>query len=143
MSEIITDKLTGKTSAGDVTITSEGGSATMQLQQGLAKIFAQINMEDALGIVGSFGASSFSDNATGDGHTNFTNSMNDTTYMHTGSVITKDGTVAFDVTIAGGGKASSPYYRHYSTSALSFAIYSVSASYRDEEFCHVIHGDLA
>ena len=37
MSEVITDKLTGKTSAGDVTITSEGGSATMQLQQGVAK----------------------------------------------------------------------------------------------------------
>ena len=37
MSTVITDNLTGKTSAGDVTITSEGGSATMQLQQGVAK----------------------------------------------------------------------------------------------------------
>ena len=37
MSTVITDNLTGKTAAGNVTITSEGGSATMQLQQGLAK----------------------------------------------------------------------------------------------------------
>ena len=38
MSEIITNKLTGKTAAGDVTITSEGGSATMQLQQGCGEV---------------------------------------------------------------------------------------------------------
>ena len=38
MSEIITNKLTGKTAAGDVDITSEGGAVTMQLQQGLAKV---------------------------------------------------------------------------------------------------------
>ena len=43
MSEIITDKLTGKTSAGDVTITSEGGSATMQLQQGVAKVWCNLD----------------------------------------------------------------------------------------------------
>ena len=38
MSEIKVDTLTGKTSAGDITVTSEGGAATMQLQQGLAKV---------------------------------------------------------------------------------------------------------
>jgi hypothetical protein len=37
MSTILVDNLTGKTSAGDITVTSEGGAATMQLQQGLAK----------------------------------------------------------------------------------------------------------
>ena len=31
------DDLRGNTSAGDITITSEGGSATMQLQQGVLK----------------------------------------------------------------------------------------------------------
>ena len=34
MSEIIVDKLTGVGTAGDITVTSEGGAATMQLQQG-------------------------------------------------------------------------------------------------------------
>ena len=37
MSEMIVNKLTGKTSAGDIDVVSEGGNATMQLQQGLAK----------------------------------------------------------------------------------------------------------
>ena len=38
MSEIKVDTLTGKTSAGDITVTSEGGAATQSLQQGLAKV---------------------------------------------------------------------------------------------------------
>ena len=37
MSEMIVNKLTGKTSAGDIDVVSEGGGATMQLQQGLTK----------------------------------------------------------------------------------------------------------
>jgi len=41
MSEIKVDSLTGKTSAGNITVTSEGGAATMQLQQGLAKALSR------------------------------------------------------------------------------------------------------
>jgi hypothetical protein len=43
MSTILVDNLTGKTSAGDITVTSEGGAATMQLQQGLAKAWVNFN----------------------------------------------------------------------------------------------------
>ena len=43
MSEIKVDTLTGKTTAGDITVTSEGGAATMQLQQGLAKAWVGFN----------------------------------------------------------------------------------------------------
>ena len=43
MSEIKVDTLTGKTSAGDITVTSEGGAATMQLQQGLAKVWQNLD----------------------------------------------------------------------------------------------------
>ena len=39
MSTVIADNLTGKTAAGNVTVTSEGGAATFQLQQGLAKVW--------------------------------------------------------------------------------------------------------
>ena len=39
MSTILVDNLTGKTSAGDITVTSEGGAATQSLQQGLAKVW--------------------------------------------------------------------------------------------------------
>ena len=63
MSEIITDKLTGKTAAGNVTITSEGGSATMQLQQGVAKLWMQ-GQGDAT-VTDSFNQASMTDIGTG------------------------------------------------------------------------------
>mgnify|MGYP000527541739 CR=1 FL=1 len=63
MSTVITDKLTGKTSAGDVTITSEGGAATQSLQQGLAKALAKLDV-DAV-IDESLNVSSAVDNSTG------------------------------------------------------------------------------
>jgi hypothetical protein len=64
MSEIKVDTLNGKTTAGDITVTSEGGAATMQLQQGLAKAFCSIELDDT--ILASLNASSFTDNGTGD-----------------------------------------------------------------------------
>ena len=64
MSEIITDKLTGKTSAGDITVTSEGGSATMQLQQGLVKAW-NTTSSDGTTIYDSFNISSLGDFSTG------------------------------------------------------------------------------
>ena len=79
MSEIITDNLTGKTSAGDVTITSEGGAATMQLQQGLGKHFCTFNMNTASAL-DSFNQSSLSDDSTGQFSCNFTNNMNSANY---------------------------------------------------------------
>ena len=66
MSEIKVDTLTGKTSAGNITVTSEGGAATMQLQQGLAKLWATLDA-DASTVVAfdSFNVSSVQDDATG------------------------------------------------------------------------------
>ena len=78
MSEIITNKLTGKTSAGDVDITSEGGSATMQLQQGLAKAWFFTTDKTAYVPTGSINVSSITDNAVARPETNFTNNFNDT-----------------------------------------------------------------
>ena len=74
MSEIITDKLTGKTSAGDVTITSEGGSATMQLQQGVAKAWCLMEYSSGTPTsADSFNVSSLDDDGTGDVDYNLTN----------------------------------------------------------------------
>ena len=83
MSEIITDKLTGKTSAGDVTITSEGGSATMQLQQGLVKSWIQLDGTGTIAIQDSFNVSSITDVDTGRYKTNYNNSMSNTLYCVT------------------------------------------------------------
>jgi len=85
MSEIITDKLTGKTSAGDVTITSEGGSATMQLQQGLAKAWNNTNNIGTV-INDSFAISSLTDVDTGRQEHNVTNSFGNNYFVPTFSV---------------------------------------------------------
>jgi len=85
MSEIITNKLTGKTAAGNVTITSEGGSATMQLQQGLAKAWNTIDGTGTVSSYDSLNASSTDDNSTGNYTTNLTNAMSITNHSATGS----------------------------------------------------------
>ena len=77
MSEIKVDTLTGKTSAGDITVTSEGGAATMQLQQGLAK--AKVSYDGNNNTVrSSFNTSSVADTATGRYYWNNSNAFADT-----------------------------------------------------------------
>jgi len=70
MSEIITNKLTGKTAAGNVTVTS--GTSTMKLQEGICTGWTNY---DAVGSAqnGSFNQSSLTDNSTGDFTMTFTN----------------------------------------------------------------------
>ena len=80
MSEIITNKLTGKTAAGNVTITSEGGSATMQLQQGLCKMWARLDGTGTIGLDDSFNVGSTTDVATGNYRFTFTSNMNNANF---------------------------------------------------------------
>ena len=79
MSEIKVDTLTGKTSAGDITVTSEGGAATMQLQQGLAKCWAYVDGVGG-GYGDSFNTSGFTDNSVGDYTITYGTNMNSTAY---------------------------------------------------------------
>jgi hypothetical protein len=65
MSTILVDNLTGKTSAGDITVTSEGGAATMQLQQGLAKHWGWFDTNTSNTVRNSFNNASITDNSTG------------------------------------------------------------------------------
>lgn len=83
MSEIITNKLTGKTSAGDVDITSEGGAATFQLQQGLSKTW--LLFDNAGTIADSLNIASCTDHSTGNWTENYSNNMNNTTYTKLGT----------------------------------------------------------
>ena len=69
MSTVITNNLTGKTSAGSVTITSEGGSATMQLQQGVAK--AWLDCDNDASLNDSLNIAAGTDNGVG----NYTHSL--------------------------------------------------------------------
>ena len=80
MSEIITNKLTGKTAAGNVTITSEGGAVTMQLQQGVIKVWGNITHSSPVAINDSLNTSSLTDYGTGDASPNYTNNMSNSNY---------------------------------------------------------------
>jgi len=81
MSEIITNKLTGKTAAGNVTITSEGGSATMQLQQGVAKAWVNFDGTGTISIRDALNVGSLTDRGTGEYTMNFTNSFASTDFL--------------------------------------------------------------
>ena len=90
MSEIITDKLTGKTAAGDVTITSEGGAVTMQLQQGVAKAWVNFNGTGTVAVSDSLNSSSVSDRGTGAYTFNVSNAMSNATYSRAASGVKND-----------------------------------------------------
>ena len=68
------DDLRGNTAAGNITITSEGGSATMQLQQGLCKCWNFATQPSAT-IQDSFNVASMQDDGTGLMTHNYTNNM--------------------------------------------------------------------
>ena len=93
MSEIKVDTLTGKTTAGDITVTSEGGAATMQLQQGLAKAWVGFNTITSTSIFQSQNVSSLTDNGTAYTTINFSSNLNSTGYSLTASA----GTASFRV----------------------------------------------
>ena len=81
MSEILTNKLTGTSTAGSILVTGEGNSTTTNLQQGLAKVW--VNFEaDGSGIPArdSFNVSSTDDDGTGDYGVNFTSSFANNDY---------------------------------------------------------------
>jgi len=78
------DELRGIASAGDITVTSEGGAATQSLQQGLAKAWSEFITSVAIN--DSFNVASMSDEGVGDYQTNLTNSMASTAYVAIGDV---------------------------------------------------------
>ena len=88
-SELRVNVLRGSTANGNITIQGEGasnlGGATMQLQQGLAKMHCVIDQTSTQSIVGSFNLSSISDGGTAKTTKTMTNAMSDTTYTISGS----------------------------------------------------------
>jgi hypothetical protein len=89
MSEIKVDTLTGKTSAGDITVTSEGGSATQSLQEGLMKSWVNIDIAGTVSVNDSLNVGSIIDGGAGVFNVVLSNNMNNNTYSSVGVV---DGT---------------------------------------------------
>ena len=85
MSEIKADALTGKTAAGNVTVTSEGGAVTFQLQQGLAKAWVNFNGTGTIAVRSSLNISSITDVAQGSYTPNVSSAFNDANYAPSGN----------------------------------------------------------
>ena len=79
------DELQGIVSAGDITVTSEGGSATQSLQQGLAKAWACYSSEGIPVLLDSFNVASTTDVGTGRFRFTFTNAMSNSNYSSSGN----------------------------------------------------------
>ena len=136
MSSILVDNLTGKTTAGSVTVTSEQGGATMQLQQGLAKAWATVDSHETLS--DSFNIASVADNGSGQSTLTFSNIFNNNRYCPTQAVNDGGGTNDARDILAGADQA-------YSTSEFGYYVVTgTSAALNDAEYSFTtIHGDLA
>jgi di/tripeptidase len=137
MSEMIVNKLTGKTSAGDIDVVSEGGNATMQLQQGLCKAWVNLDGTPGTPIVrDSFNTASITDGGTGNYYLNFSSVMLNDDYAghnyHTAT--TSSGMNVFNNQWGGG---------HYETTT-QFGHSSYNGSFYDSDNVFLtVHGDLA
>jgi hypothetical protein len=117
MSTIIADNLTGKTAAGNVTVTSEGGAATFQLQQGLAKAWTVFTGTGTAAIDDSLNTSSLTDNGTGDYTLDWSNSFASTRYAGGGITGNSNGNFGISGTLM---SASDIRARTYTTNNAAF-----------------------
>ena len=75
MSTLLLNTLTGKTSAGSIVVTGEGGSNTTNMQQGLNKVWSNLNGTSTIATRDSFNVASVADGGTGIYTTNYTSAM--------------------------------------------------------------------
>jgi|TARA_R110000823_G_scaffold91230_1_gene201280 hypothetical protein len=118
---------------GTLTLTSEGGNATTNVTQGLAK--AWVNLEGtASGVPArdSFNVASTTDTGTGNYKQTFTNNMSNDDYAH--NVSGRGSTVCFGAPNDGG----------YATSTMAIYLFNVSGQLVDAAYgIATLHGDLA
>ena len=79
-SQLKVDTITGVTTAGSVVVTGEGNSTTTNLQQGLAKVWVNLNGTGTIATRDSFNISGTTDNGTGDYSFAISNDMNNNDY---------------------------------------------------------------
>ena len=141
MSELKTDKITGTSTAGSILVTGEGNSTTTNLQQGLAKVWCNIDgtavdgTADLTGVNDSFNIASVVDNGTGDYTYAFQNVMSNANYSFSAAV---RGDSTSNDNIFNADQAHS-----FSASQLIMRNRDVSASRDSEQACIQVFGDLA
>ena len=95
MSEILVNKLTGKTTANDITVTV-GASATQKLHDGIAKMLCHYDQSGTVAIVDSLNVASFTDTASAKTEINYTNNFSSVAYFNAGQTFTVGNTMIED-----------------------------------------------
>ena len=129
MSEILVDKISGKTSANAVTVTGENGSTQTSLQQGLAKVFV-LGASDKASVLTSFNCSHLSDDGSGKQSVTFTNPFSTSNYVPATS-------------LNAGGDKTHTHNRPSSSVCQFISKDASSAGLEDLEVSASVHGDLA
>ena len=100
MSTLVINELRGLDASGSINVTSEGGTTTTSLTQGLIKGWANFSM-GTTSFRDSINMASITDNGTGDGTLNYTNSFSNVNYAFSGMSSLDDGTNDFNIGIIG------------------------------------------
>ena len=133
MSTLKTNTLTGTTSAGSILVTGEGGSTTTNLQQGLAKVWVNVQQASSYSTRDSFNLSSHGDEGTGKSRLTFTNSFGSINHSASGITSNLNNFVGND-----NGN------HQQTTSTIQVAVNDLGGSTQDGSFVTIsIHGDLA
>jgi hypothetical protein len=135
MSEILTNKLTGTSTAGSILVTGEGNSTTTNLQQGLIKVWADYSGGGTPVADDSFNCSSLTDVSVGRKQQDFTSNMS------SGNFFVIDGMIADGNSGGTRGGASHHFYTQASSNINYAAMYgSTSASNGNFTDSHLIDG---
>ena len=128
------DTLTGVTTAGSISVTGEGNSTTTNLQQGLAKVWANWNGTGTVAIRDSFNTASITDNGTGDYTTNVSSAMANANYCYTALGGDTSGSLSVRIENASNRTTTTIDLISYNTSNAALDIQDVNS---------LFHGDLA
>ena len=128
------DALTGVTTAGSISVTGEGNSTTTNLQQGLAKVWANWNGTGTVAIRDSFNTASITDNGTGDYTTNVSSAMANANYCFTALGGDTSGSLSVRIENASNRTTTTIDLISYNTSNAALDIQDVNS---------LFHGDLA
>ena len=132
------DTIKGKTTAGSVTVQGEG-TATTNLQQGLAKAWVNLNAS-SFGLRDSFNVASVTDNGTGDHTITISNDFGNANYSAVGCCIAGTGSENNGQVVSSIGSSG-----HAPAGSLRFAVqYSSTQVKNDVSGISIqFHGDLA
>tara|TARA_B100000035_G_C20829337_1_gene477946 strand:- start:17 stop:424 length:408 start_codon:yes stop_codon:yes gene_type:complete len=128
------DTITGVTTAGSIAVTGEGNSTTTNLQQGLAKVWANWNGTGTVAIRDSFNTASITDNGTGDYTTNVSNAMANANYCFTALGGDTSGSLSVRIENSSNRTTTTIDLISYNTSDAMLDIQDVNS---------LFHGDLA